>query len=55
MRAILFGASGLVGQSLLNDCLNNPIIEELIVVLRRDITLPESKKVKKVITPLIYI
>ncbi len=52
MRAILFGASGLVGQSLLNDCLNNPSIEELTVILRRDVTLPESKKLKKVINPL---
>ncbi len=48
MRVILFGASGMVGQGVLRECLLDPRVSEVVAVLRaplgpRESKLPEPK------------
>ncbi|MCF8060570.1 MAG: hypothetical protein K9K67_14810 [Bacteriovoracaceae bacterium] len=52
MKVILFGASGLVGQSLLNDCIMSSEIKTITVVLRKEFPLLQSDKISVVINPL---
>jgi len=35
MKAILFGATGMVGQGLLRECLRDPAVEHVLSVVRR--------------------
>lgn len=42
-KALLFGASGLVGSYLLKDLLNDPSYEQIIIVVRRPITIQHKK------------
>lgn len=35
MRVVLFGATGMLGQGVLRECLLDPEIEEVLCILRR--------------------
>ncbi len=48
MKVILFGATGMVGQCVLTECLISPIIEEILIVGRRSCGVA-STKIKELI------
>ena len=48
MKVILFGATGMVGQCVLTECLKNSIIEEILIVGRRSCGIKNSK-IKEII------
>ncbi len=48
MKIILFGATGMVGQSVLTECLKSTIIEEILIVGRRSCGI-KNPKVKEII------
>lgn len=48
MKVILFGATGMVGQCVLNECLKSSIIDEILIVGRRSCGI-EHDKIKEII------
>ena len=48
MKVILFGATGMVGQCVLTECLKSTIIEEILIVGRRNCGI-KSPKIKEII------
>jgi nucleoside-diphosphate-sugar epimerase len=38
MKIILFGSTGFIGKSVLDQCLNNPAITSLVAISRRDLS-----------------
>jgi hypothetical protein len=48
MRVILFGATGMIGQSVLTECLKSPIVEEILIVGRRSCGI-KNDKIKEII------
>jgi len=48
MKVILFGATGMVGQSVLTECLRNPIIEEVLIIGRKSCEV-KNDKIKEII------
>ena len=48
MKVILFGATGMVGQCVLTECLKSSIIKEILVVGRKSCGI-ESEKIKEII------
>ncbi len=49
MRVILFGATGMVGQGLLRECLADTGVEQVLVVLRKPAGLAASPKVTELV------
>lgn len=43
MKIILFGATGMVGQCILNECLKSTIIEEILIIGRRSCGIKNTK------------
>ena len=43
MKVILFGASGMVGQGVLRECLRDPAVTEIVAVLRTPLGLGDPK------------
>jgi len=48
MKVILFGATGMVGQSVLTECLKSTIIEEILIVRRRSCDI-KSHKINEIV------
>ncbi|MCK4699381.1 MAG: NAD-dependent epimerase/dehydratase family protein [Bacteroidales bacterium] len=48
MKIIIFGATGMVGQSVLTECLKSPIVEEILIVGRRSCGI-KNNKIKEII------
>ena len=46
LKIILFGASGMVGQGVLRECLLDPEVESVLAVLRSPLGLPQGKEPK---------
>lgn len=46
MKIILFGASGMVGQGVLRECLIDPEVESVLAVLRSPLAQPDGKEQK---------
>ncbi|MGA8035486.1 MAG: NAD(P)H-binding protein [Candidatus Acidiferrales bacterium] len=56
MRVVLFGASGMVGQGVLLECLRDPGVESVITVVRKPTdpmpaTFPHQQKVREIVHP----
>jgi uncharacterized protein YbjT (DUF2867 family) len=43
MKAVLFGATGMIGQGVLRECLNDPGVERILAVMRRPTELRHEK------------
>ena len=52
MKVILFGASGMVGQGVLRDCLLDPGVEQVLVVGRSSLGQTHSKLIERVVPDL---
>ena len=50
MRVILFGASGMVGQGVLRECLRDPDVETILVIGRSPIA-PQHPKIRQIARP----
>ena len=48
MKIIIFGATGMVGQSVLTECLKSPIVEEILIIGRRSCGI-KNDKIKEII------
>ncbi|MCF8381228.1 MAG: NAD(P)H-binding protein [Bacteroidales bacterium] len=48
MKIIIYGATGMVGQSVLNECLKSPIIKEVLIIGRKSIGISNTK-IKEII------
>ena len=43
IKAIITGASGMVGKSVLLECLENPLIEKILLINRKKININHTK------------
>jgi len=48
MKVIVFGATGMVGQSVLTECLRSPVVKEILIIGRKSCEI-ESPKIKEII------
>ena len=48
MKVVLFGATGMVGQGVLRECLLDPDVESVLAVVRNAI-LPQHDKLRKIV------
>jgi len=48
MKIILYGATGMVGQSVLNECLKSTLIKEILIIGRKSIGI-KDEKIKEII------
>src|SRR5579863_7397667 len=53
MKVVLFGATGMVGQGVLRECLRDPEVERLVVVARAP-TGQEQNKLRELIQPDLF-
>lgn len=53
IRVVLFGASGMIGQGILHECLVDPDVTEIKVVVRRKLDI-ENIKLKQVTSENLY-
>ncbi len=50
MKVVLFGATGMVGQGVLRECLLDPDVESVLAVVR-NASLPQHDKLREIVHP----
>ena len=50
MKVVIFGATGMVGQGVLRECLLDPDVESVLAIVRKT-TLPQHDKLREIVHP----
>ena len=53
MKVVLFGATGMVGQGVLRECLLDPDVESVLAVVR-NASLPQHDKLREIVHQDVY-